>query len=234
MWSRSAPAAEERKRAAVEPCTRSSFAWEYDFCVIVCDLVEALSVLQMMSEGLDTYQSGGNRHNPQPLFRPQSIEPTRATRWGLKARVLCTAVVCGLGTGAIASQSCPSRLPEGPSIIRTGASHCMLTSLGVLVNLSGRHSRSKRNLCECIHGSWRHAMRLLLWGGQRTRCQTAGRPGRKTNSGHKTRPMAWPRSVRRLRLRLGRGQFDECAYSLSEIDPRFQLASFMRQSTETL
>ena len=28
---------------------------------------------------LEAYQSGGNRRNPQPLLRPQSIEPTRAT-----------------------------------------------------------------------------------------------------------------------------------------------------------
>ena len=73
--------------------------------------------------------------------------------------------------------------------------------LGVLVNLSGRH-------CECIHGSWRHTMRLLPLCGQRERWQTAGRPGRKTNTGHRDKthgftetsstfaPTTWPRSAR--------------------------------------
>jgi len=55
---------------ALELCTRSSFVSEYDFCAIVYDLVEALSLLQMMSEGHEAYQSGGNRHNPQPLLGP--------------------------------------------------------------------------------------------------------------------------------------------------------------------
>ena len=48
--------------------------------------------------------------------------------------------------------------------------------LGVLVNLSGRHSRSKRTSADAF---------TVLEGKQCTRWQTAGRPERHTNAGHR-------------------------------------------------
>ena len=57
--------------------------------------------------------------------------------------------------------------------------------------------------CFCVD-SVRDGMRLGARGG-------------KQILGTGTRPMAWPRSLRRVCLRLGRDQFDECANSLSEI-----------------
>ena len=47
-------------------------------------------------------------------------------------------------------------------------------------------------------------------------------PGRYTNVFPRDKPIAWPRSVRRVRLRLGRDHFFQCANSMSEIDPRQQ------------
>jgi len=80
-----------------------------------------------------------------------------------------------------------------------------------------------------LHRSWR--MRLVPLCGDSVR---DGRPpgawGGIQILGTGTRPMAWPRSDRRVCLRLGRNQFDECAHSLSEISS-FSLPAAYRRST---
>ena len=85
-----------------------------------------------------------------------------------------------------------------------------------------------------LHRSWRQTMRLVLLCGQCTRWQTAGRPGRFSNTGHRDKsfglakiswtcvPTAWPRSVRRVRLQLVGDQFIKFVYSLPEIVSWFQ------------
>ena len=79
----------------------------------------------------------------------------------------------------------------------------------------------------------RHSFLKSLVCGQCTRWQTAGRPGRFSNTGHRDKTCglaeisstpvttAWPRSGRRVSPRLVGDQFFQCAHSLSEIDPCF-------------
>ena len=173
-----------------------------------------------MSEGLEAYQSGGNRHNPQPLLRLQFFEPTRATfrrllvhqacashaRWykmGFKARVLCkrssVALVQEPWRHKVVSR-------DSPRVRRSYAQtlHSVCRRPGCFINLSGRHSRSKRTSANAFTGL----------GGIRRGCNLcvdSVRDGRPPGapSGIQilctgTRLMASPRSVRRLRLRLGR------------------------------
>ena len=80
-------------------------------------------------------------------------------------------------------------------------------------------------------GSWRQTKR---WGW--CHCVDSARDGRPPDVrcdiqilGTGIRPMAWPRSVRRVCLRLGRDQLDECAYSLSEVSP-FSVLTACRRS----
>ena len=59
-----------------------------------------------------------------------------------------------------------------------------------------------------LHRSWRQTMRLVPLCGQCTRWQTAGRPGRYTNAGHRDETHG---------LAEIRDQFGVCAYDLAEI-----------------
>ena len=79
----------------------------------------------------------------------------------------------------------------------------------------------------------RHVKLKRLVCGQCTRWQTAGRPGRYTNTGHRDKsyglaeirstsvPTACWRPFLSVSLRLVGDQFFQCAYSLLEIDPCF-------------
>ena len=139
------------------------------------------------------------------------------------------AVVCGLGTGSIASQSCLSRFRTGPSIKGTDAPHCMLTSW-VFWSISADVTRGARGPLR-MHSRFLKANEeagAFVWTVVR-----GGRPlgarGGFQNTGHKdetygvaetssTRPVracaptALPRLVRRVRTRLGR---DRPAISIS-------------------
>ena len=132
---------------------------------------------------------------------------------GLKARVLCKAVVCGLGTGAIASQSCPSRLPEGPSIIRTDAPHCMLTSW-VFWSISAdvtRGARGPLRMHSRVLEAYDEAV-ALGWTAYEMADRRAPGAENKYRAQDKTyglaeisstfAPTTWQRSVRRVRLQL--------------------------------
>ena len=94
------------------------------------------------------------------------------------------------------------------------------------LNVVSRSSESKTKSYP-LHRSWRQTMRLVPLCGQCTRWQIAGRPGRKTNTGHRDKisggsaPLAWPRSVRQVRLQLVGDQF-------------FQLPTACRRSTRVL
>ena len=119
------------------------------------------------------------------------------TRWdSKKSACALQTVVCGL-------VQVPWRhkvvSPKGPSIIRTDAPLCMLTSW-VYWSISADVTRGAEDLCECIHRVPEAAYKYWAQG---------------------QRPTAWPRSVRRVCLRRGRDQFNECACSLSKIDPSF-------------
>ena len=106
-----------------------------------------------MSEGHEAHQSCGNRHNPQPLLRPQSIEPTCATfkrqvqqtcasharryKMGLKARVLCKrSSVPSCGGHGVTKLSLAT--PRGSVAYTHRLSTLYFDVLGVC------HSRSKR------------------------------------------------------------------------------------------
>ena len=95
---------------------------------------------------------------------------------GLKARVLCKRSSVALVQGAIASQSCLSRCRDGPSIIRTDALHCTLTSW-VFWSISADVTRGARGPSADTF--------TVLEGKQCTRWQTAGRPEQHTNAGHR-------------------------------------------------
>ena len=99
----------------VSSAGRSSFALERDLHEIVHDLAEALSPLQLVSPGnhrkrivedlagcgLQAYQSGGVRHNPQSLRRPSPWlardTPRLQARSSTNSHNLCVAGASGPG-----------------------------------------------------------------------------------------------------------------------------------------
>ena len=93
--------------------------------------------------------------------------------------------------------------------------------------------RSK-DLYEIVHNLVEAGLGGKRWGW--CHCVDSARDGRPPDVrgviqilGTGIRPMAWPRSVRRVCLRLGRDQLDECAYSLSEVSP-FSVLTACRRS----
>ena len=74
----------------------------------------------------------------------------------------------------------------------------------------GSHQPTKRNICELFSQRLPHRVSAAYFS-------TAGSLVCDTNTGHRVRSTAWPRSAQHGSPQLGRGQFDKNAYGVSDI-----------------